>query len=149
MTAPGIELLVVEDSEPDTVLIQEALEEALTAAGLSFRLHLVRDGLEALAFLRQQPPFEDVVLPDMILMDINMPRKNGLDVLHEIKTDVGLTHIPVVMLTTSAADTDVALAYQWQASSYLVKPTGYDQFIDAIQALEAFWMGAARFPPRV
>ncbi|GGR06244.1 response regulator [Deinococcus ruber] len=139
-----IQLLLVEDSEPDIILIQEALDDI----AIEVHLHVARDGIEALAYLRRQPPFEQALLPDMILMDINMPRKNGLAVLHEIKTDLRLMQIPVVMLTTSQAKEDIALAYEWQASSYIVKPVGYSAFMQAIQALEDYWGKAVRFPPR-
>ncbi|GGR32976.1 response regulator [Deinococcus ruber] len=145
MTTLPIQLLLVEDSEPDILLIQEALQ----TTAIQFQLQVARDGIEALAFLRQQPPFHMSVTPDMILMDINMPRKNGLDVLQEIKSDPLLRVIPVVMLTTSQAQEDVVRAYEWQASSYIVKPVGFDPFMQAIQALEQYWGDTVRFPPRV
>ena len=139
-----IEILLVEDSEPDILLTQEAFEDARIANNL----HVTRDGVEALSFLRRLPPFERAVRPDVILLDINMPRKSGLEVLNEVKADPELRHIPVVILTTSQADEDILKSYQGHASSYIVKPVGFDNFYQAIKAFEAYWLSFVRFPPR-
>ncbi|GGR02623.1 response regulator [Deinococcus ruber] len=139
-----IEILLVEDSEPDILLTQEAFEDARIANNL----HVTRDGVEALSFLRRQAPFENAARPDVILLDINMPRKSGLEVLNEVKADPDLRHIPVVILTTSQADEDILKSYQGHASSYIVKPVGFDNFYQAIKAFETYWLSFVRFPPR-
>ncbi|MCP2014306.1 CheY-like chemotaxis protein [Deinococcus sp. HSC-46F16] len=142
---PGhIEILLVEDSEPDVLLTQEAFE----GARVPNRVHVVRDGVEALSFLRREGEHASAPRPDVILMDINMPRKNGLEVLGEIKADPGLATIPVVMLTTSQSDDDVRGSYARHASGYVVKPVGFENFLQAIRAFEEFWMTFVRFPPR-
>jgi len=141
----AIEILLVEDSEPDVLLTQEAFADARVPN----RVHVVRDGVEALRFLHRQGEYAQAPRPDVILLDINMPRKNGLEVLTEIKADPELSTIPVVMLTTSQADDDVRGAYARHASGYVVKPVGFDNFLQAIRAFEDFWMTFVRFPPRV
>ncbi|MDV6373089.1 response regulator [Deinococcus arenicola] len=140
-----VEILLVEDSEADILLTQEAFEEARVPN----RLHVARDGVEALHFLRGEGKYADAPRPDVILMDINMPRKNGLEVLREIKADPGLGSIPVLMLTTSQADEDVRSSYERHASGYMVKPVGFENFLHAIRAFEDFWLTFVRFPPRL
>lgn len=139
-----IEILLVEDSEPDILLTQEAFSDACVPN----QLHVVHDGEEALQFLRQQNQYSKVPRPDIVLMDINMPRKNGLEVLSEIKSDPLLSAIPVLMLTTSQAEEDVKMAYACHASGYVIKPVGFDNFVTVIRAFEAFWMNFVRFPSR-
>ena len=139
-----IEILLVEDNEPDVILTQEAFEDARIANNL----HVTRDGIEALAYLRRQPPFEHATTPDVVLLDINMPRKGGLEVLEEMKADAALRHIPVVVLTTSQADEDILKSYQNHASSYIVKPVGFENFYQAIRAFETYWLSFVRLPPR-
>ncbi|WP_288433185.1 response regulator [uncultured Deinococcus sp.] len=141
---PHVEILLVEDSEPDILLTQEAFAEAQVRN----RLHVARDGDEAIEFLRRQGQYAQVPRPDVILLDINMPRKNGLEVLAELKADPELASIPVLMLTTSQADTDVSDAYARHASGYVIKPVGFENFLDAIRAFENFWLTFVRFPPR-
>lgn len=138
-----IEILLVEDSEPDVILTQEAF----AAAGVSNRLHVTRDGVEALAFLHRQDGYADVPRPDVILLDINMPRKNGLEVLAEIKRDPLLMTIPVIILTTSQADEDILRSYQAHAASYVVKPIEFGQFYQVIQALGRYMLSIVRVPP--
>jgi CheY-like chemotaxis protein len=138
-----IEILLVEDSEPDVILTREAF----AAAGVSNRLHVARDGVEALEFLRREPGYEDVPRPDVILLDINMPRKNGLEVLAELKRDPLLMTIPVIILTTSQADEDILRSYQAHAASYVVKPIAFEQFYQAIQALGRYMLTIVRVPP--
>ena len=140
-----IEILLVEDSEPDILLTQEAFEDA----SVKNRLHVARDGEEALCFLKRQGTYQDAPRPDVILLDINMPRKNGLEVLQEIKADPELASIPVLMLTTSQAEDDVRNAYARHANGYVVKPVGFENFLDAIRAFEHFWLTFVRFPPRL
>lgn len=141
---PHIEILLVEDNEPDVLLTLEAFDEAR----VSNRLHVVRDGVEAMRFLRREGEHAQAPRPDVILMDINMPRKNGLEVLSEIKADRTLSSIPVVMLTTSQSDEDVRNSYERHASGYVVKPVGFENFLNAMRAFEDFWMTFVRFPPR-
>ncbi|GGJ88656.1 response regulator [Deinococcus aquiradiocola] len=145
MSAPTpIEILLVEDNEPDVILTQEAFQDARIAN----HLHVTRDGVEAMAFLRREPPFQDAPTPDVVLLDINMPRKSGLEVLEEVKHDPLLRHIPVVILTTSQADEDILRSYQNHASSYIVKPVGFENFYQAIRAFETYWLSFVRLPPR-
>ncbi|MFC3831693.1 MULTISPECIES: response regulator [Deinococcus] len=147
MTDPAahrIEILLVEDNEPDVLLTLEAFEEA----SVPNRLHVARDGVEALRFLRREGEHAHAPRPDVILMDINMPRKNGLEVLQEIKADRSLASIPVVMLTTSQSDDDVRNSYERHASGYVVKPVGFENFLNAMRAFENFWMTFVRFPPQ-
>lgn len=144
MTDPTIEILLVEDSEPDILLTQEAFEDAR----VKNRLHVVRDGEEAMHFLRRAGQYETAPRPDVILLDINMPRKNGLEVLREVKGDPNLASIPILMLTTSQAEEDVKSAYARHANGYVVKPVGFDNFLEAIRAFECFWLNFVRLPPR-
>ena len=147
MTDPAahrIEILLVEDNEPDVLLTLEAFEEA----SVPNRLHVARDGVEALRFLRREGEHAHAPRPDVILMDINMPRKNGLEVLQEIKADRSLASIPVVMLTTSQSDDDVRNSYERHASGYVFKPVGFENFLNAMRAFENFWMTFVRFPPQ-
>lgn len=138
-----IEILLVEDSEPDILLTQEAFADACVPN----RLNVAYDGEEALQFLRRENKYHHSPRPDIILMDINMPRKNGLEVLEEIKKDPKLMAIPVLMLTTSQAEEDIKKAYAHHASGYVIKPIGFEDFVTAIKAFEAFWMKFVRFPP--
>ena len=136
-------ILLVEDSEDDIELTRLALEEAKFAN----HLDIARDGEEAMAFLRREPPFEDAVRPDLILLDLNMPRKDGREVLREIKTDTVLRRIPVVVLTTSGEDRDVQSAYDEHVNAYVRKPLGFDEMVNVARQLEGFWVGIVRLPP--
>lgn len=140
-----IEILLVEDSEPDIILT----EEAFAAAGVANRLHVARDGVEALEFLHRDPGFENAPRPDIILLDINMPRMNGLEVLAELKRDPSLRSIPVIVLTTSQADEDILRSYQTHAASYVVKPVDFEHFYEAIQAFGRYMLSVVRLPPSV
>ena len=139
-----IHILLVEDNEPDVLLTLEAFEEA----SVPNHLHVARDGVEALRFLRREAEHADAPRPDVILMDINMPLKNGLEVLDEIKADPALSTIPVVMLTTSQAEDDIRSSYMRHASGYVVKPVGFENFLSAMKAFEGFWMTFVKFQPR-
>lgn len=139
-----IEILLVEDNEPDVVLTQEAFEDA----EIPNSLHVAGDGVEALEFLRREGKYAHAPRPDVILLDINMPRKNGLEVLAELKADPELCAIPVVVLTTSQADEDILRSYQSHASSYIVKPVEFAQFYSAIEALGKYMLSIVRLPPR-
>lgn len=138
-----IEILLVEDTEADILLT----EEAFAAAGIANRLHVARDGVEALAFLRGGGEDAGAPRPDVILLDINMPRMNGLELLAVLKRDPLLMTIPVIILTTSQAEEDILRSYQAHAASYVVKPIDFDRFYEAIQALGRYMLTIVRMPP--
>ena len=139
----AIEILLVEDSPTDALLTKRALADAR----LINRLHHVEDGTQALAFLRREPPFAGVPRPDLILLDLNLPKMDGREVLKEIKTDEELKIIPVVVLTTSRAEQDVLRSYRLHANCYITKPVDFDSFTDAISTLEKFWFAVVTLPP--
>ncbi len=138
-----IEILLVEDNIGDVRLTQIAFKRG---KGLN-RLHVVEDGVEALAFLRQEGKYRDMPRPDLVLLDLNLPRKSGSEVLAEIKADNQLKVIPVVILTTSSASEDILKSYTLQANSYITKPVEWDQFMRAVQAIKEFWFTIAKLPP--
>lgn len=140
--AAPIEILLVEDSEPDIQLTCEAFSEA----GIVNRLHVARDGVEALELLRHTPGRPAIPRPDVILLDINMPRMNGLEMLDELKRDPVLMTIPVIMLTTSHAEEDILRSYQAHAASYVVKPVDFERFYEAIRALGRYMLTIVRSP---
>jgi CheY-like chemotaxis protein len=137
-----IEILMVEDSPSDAQLTIEALH----AAKIVNRLHHVEDGVAALQFLRQQGPYADVPRPDLILLDLNLPRKDGREVLEELKRDPDLKVIPVVVLTTSRAEQDVLRSYQLHANCYVTKPVDFTQFMGVVKAIENFWLTIVTLP---
>lgn len=137
-----VDILLVEDNPGDARLMKEALAEAK----IRNRLHLVADGLEALAYLRRQEPFAGAVRPDLILLDLNLPGKDGREVLAEIKGDKDLRRIPVVILTTSRAEADIARAYDLHANAYVTKPLDIEQFITVVQSIEDFWLTTVKLP---
>ena len=139
-----VEILLVEDNPGDVRLTTEALAEAKVRN----RLSVTRDGVEALQYLRREPPFEAVTRPDIILLDLNMPRMDGREVLQEIKADPNLSAIPVVVLTTSAAEEDVLRSYQLHASCYITKPVDLEQFLRVVRSVEDFWLTVVRLPPK-
>jgi two-component system, chemotaxis family, response regulator Rcp1 len=140
----SIEVLLVEDNEGDVRLTQEALKEGK----LFVHLNVARDGLEAIAFLHRVGVYEQAPVPDLILLDLNLPKKDGREVLQEIKDDPALMHIPVVVLTTSAADNDVVTTYGLHANCYITKPVDMEQFVKVVQLLEEFWFTIVRLPSR-
>ena len=140
----AVEILLVEDNLGDVVLTKEALKEGKISNNLS----VTRDGIEALEFLRRQGSFADAPRPDLILLDLNMPRMNGAEVLAEVKADPELKTIPVVMLTTSAADQDIINAYKLNANCYVTKPVDFDQFMKVVQTIDQFWLTIVKLPPR-
>ena len=142
MNVTPIELLLVEDSEPDVRLTKEALCEAK----IKNRLWVVEDGVEALEFLNRQGRFADVPRPDIILLDLNLPRKDGRQVLEEIKADESLKRIPVVILTTSKNEEDVLRAYNLYANCYITKPVDFNRFMDVVKSIEDFWLTVVRLP---
>ena len=139
------EILLVEDSPTDALLAREALG----LSRLENELHVVQDGVEAMAFLRHEREYADAPRPDLILLDLNLPRKDGRAVLRELKTDERLKLIPVVILTTSAADADVQQAYGLHANCYIVKLVDFERFTRVIQTLEDFWFAVVRLPREV
>lgn len=137
-----IEILLVEDSPGDVRLTQEALRENK----IRNRLWVVQDGAEALDFLRRSGEFRDAVRPNLILLDLNLPKKDGREVLAEIKEDSDLKRIPVVVLTTSQAEQDVLRSYNLHANCYIVKPVDLHQFINIVRSIEGFWLSVVRLP---
>jgi CheY-like chemotaxis protein len=138
----SIRILLVEDNEGDIVLTKEAFEESK----LTNKLVVARNGKEALDFLLKKNGYENAEQPDLILLDINMPIKNGHQVLQEIKADDVLRHIPVIVLTTSSSTTDVNKAYQNHANCYIKKPVDMDEFMQAITRIEQFWFDIVSLP---
>jgi CheY-like chemotaxis protein len=139
-----IEVLLVEDNPGDVRLTREALKEGK----VNNNLHVAPDGVEALAFLRREGPHAGAVQPDLILLDLNLPRKGGREVLEEIKSDPALRHIPVVILTSSQAEQDIARAYDLHANCYISKPVDLDQFINVVRSIEDFWFTVVKLPTR-
>ncbi|WP_416902295.1 response regulator [Micromonospora echinospora] len=149
MTAPAdgrspIEVLLVEDDPGDVLMTQEAFEEHK----LRNRLTVVSDGTEALAYLRREGQYADVVTPDLILLDLNLPRRDGREVLEEIKKDEALCRIPVVVLTTSQADEDILRSYQLHANAYVTKPVDFERFISVVRQIDEFFVSVVKLPPR-
>jgi CheY-like chemotaxis protein len=144
MNTEPMEILLVEDNEDDILLEQEALADAK----LVNLMYVVRDGDEAIAYLRRQGKYHNAQVPGLILLDINMPRKNGFEVLNEIKTDPALMHIPVVMLTTSDSEADIVKSYAKGACSYITKPMDFDKFRDVIRQFALYWALVATVPAR-
>ncbi len=138
-----IEILLVEDNPGDARLAAEAFKEGT----IPTRLHVASDGIEAMAFLRRQGRHEAAPRPDMILLDLNLPRKDGREVLAEIKEDPALRRIPVIVLTTSQAENDVTRAYDLHANCYIVKPVDFDRFIDVVKGIEDFWCSLVKLSP--
>ncbi len=137
-----IEILLVEDSPGDADLAREALE----STKVRNRLHVVRDGEEAMAFLQRKPPFRDAPRPGLILLDLNLPKKDGREVLAEIKDDPELKRIPVVILTTSKDEEDVLKTYNLHANCYITKPIDLGQFLKVVRSIEEFWLTIVRLP---
>jgi two-component system, chemotaxis family, response regulator Rcp1 len=137
-----VEVLLVEDSPGDVRLTQEAFREAHA----SIHLHVAADGVEAMEFLKRAGVHVDAPRPDFILLDLNLPRMDGREVLALIKADASLKTIPVVILTTSAAEADVLKSYQLQANCYLVKPVQLEAFVTLVKSINDFWLTKAKFP---
>ena len=142
MNSRTIEILLVEDNLGDARLTQEAFNEGRLLNNLS----VVTDGVEALAYLRQQGKYANATRPDLVLLDLNLPKKDGREVLAEIKADERLKMIPVVVLTTSASQEDVIRAYGSHANCYITKPVDLDQFLRVAQSIENFWLSLVRLP---
>ena len=139
-----IEILMVEDNPGDVRLTVEALKEAKVRNNL----HTVEDGVEALAFLRREGGYAEVPRPDLVLLDLNLPKMNGREVLAEIKEDPELRRIPVVILTISQAEQDIVKSYNLHANCYITKPVDLDQFLEVVKSIENFWLTIVKLPPR-
>lgn len=137
-----IEILLVEDNAPDVRLTKEALKEGKVRNNLA----VVSDGVEALDYLYRRGPYADVTRPDIILLDLNLPRKDGREVLAEIKADPSLRRIPIVVLTTSSAEEDVIKTYDLHVNCYITKPVDMEQFVSVVKAIDSFWFEVVRLP---
>ena len=138
-----IDILLVEDSPGDVRLTQEALR----GAKVNNNMHVVNDGVEAIDFLQRNGEYTKMPRPGLVLLDLNLPRKNGRDVLATIKADPELRRIPVVVLTTSEADEDILKAYDLNANCYITKPVDLDQFIRVVKSIQEFWLTVVKLPP--
>jgi two-component system, chemotaxis family, response regulator Rcp1 len=136
---------MVEDNPVDVMLTREAFE----SSRVFNTLNLVEDGVEAMACLRREGRYAAVIRPDLVLLDVNLPKKNGIEVLAEIKADPRLKLIPVVMLTTSASEEDILRSYGLHANCYVVKPVGLDGFLHAVQSIDTFWLSVVTLPREV
>jgi chemotaxis family two-component system response regulator Rcp1 len=139
-----IEILLVEDNPGDVRLTKEFLKETKVLNNL----HAVGDGAQAMAFLKQQGKFANVPRPDLILLDLNLPKKDGREVLAEIKADGKLMNIPVVILTISEAEEDILKTYSLHANCYITKPINLNQFANVMKSIENFWLSIVKLPPR-
>ncbi|MFM9266257.1 response regulator [Tychonema sp. BBK16] len=137
-----VEILLVEDSPSDADLAMEALSDGK----ILNNLHFVEDGVEAIKFLRKQAPYIKVPRPDLILLDLNLPKKSGIEVLQEIKTDQNLKRIPVLILTTSSAQEDIIKSYSLHANCYITKPVDFLQFTKVVRLIEEFWLTVVKLP---
>ena len=139
-----IDILLAEDDAGDV----ELTKEGLLVAKMMVNLHVVDDGEKALRFLKKEPPYQEVPRPDIILLDLNMPRKNGKETLQEIKADSALRSIPVVVLTTSEAEADIVKCYDLGANCYITKPIGFEAFTKVVGMIEEFWFTIVKMPPK-
>ena len=138
-----IEILLVEDNPGDVRLTQEAVREAK----IRNTLNVVTDGEQAIAYVRQQGVYSDRLRPDLILLDLNLPRKDGREVLQDLKSDPDLHRIPVVVLTSSAAEQDILRTYDLYANAYVTKPVDLEQFMHVVSSIQDFWLNIVKLPP--
>jgi two-component system, chemotaxis family, response regulator Rcp1 len=143
LSSRPVEILLVEDNPGDVRLTREALRESK----VHNNLHVATDGIEALSFLKKENKHTDAVRPDLILLDLNLPKKDGREVLQEIKSDPSLRQIPVVVLTSSQAEQDILSAYELHANCYVTKPVDFEQFIRVVKSIEDFWFTIVKLPP--
>ena len=143
-SAPAIQVLLVEDNPGDVRLTREAFRDAK----MHLEMHVARDGVAAMEFLRRQGDYPNSPRPDLILLDLNLPRKDGREVLAEIKGDPSLKAIPVVILTTSAADADIERSYLLHANCYISKPVDLEGFLTVIRSIDDFWLSVVKLPPK-
>jgi CheY-like chemotaxis protein len=139
-----IQILLAEDNPDDIELTVEALKDSRVRN----RLIVVKDGEEAISYLQGKGKYQHALRPDLILLDLNMPKKNGRDVLREIKNDPRLKRIPVVILTTSQAEEDIAHTYDLHANCYITKPVDFNQFLKVVKSIEDFWLTVVKLPPQ-
>lgn len=144
-TGTPVQILLVEDSPGDVRLAREGLSECK----IRNDLHVVADGVKAMAFLHREGEYAKAPRPDLILLDLNLPRKDGREVLREIKQDDSLKTIPVVILTTSKAEEDIVKTYALHANCYVTKPLGLEQFLAVVRGIEDFWFTIVRLPPKL
>jgi CheY-like chemotaxis protein len=138
-----IEVLLVEDDEGDVLMTREALAEGKVLN----RLNVVNDGVEAVEYLRREGDYSEAARPDLILLDLNLPKKDGRQVLEEVKEDESLRRIPVIVLTTSGADEDILRSYNLHANAYVTKPVDFDRFVEVIRQIDDFFISVVRLPP--
>lgn len=138
----SVEILLIEDNEADVRLTKEGIKEAKIRNSLS----IVNDGEAAMAYLNKQSPYQNTTTPDLILLDLNLPKMDGRQVLEEIKEDSNLKHIPVVILTSSNAEKDILKSYKLHANCYITKPIGLEQFVEVIKSIEDFWFSIVKLP---
>ncbi|ERH05978.1 MAG: HoxA-like transcriptional regulator [Halonotius sp. J07HN4] len=141
-TDSPVEILLAEDNPGDVTLTKKALEEG----NLTNNFHVVTDGVEPLGFLRQEGEYADAPRPDLVLLDLNMPRKDGKAVLEAMQADEGLSRIPVVVLTSSESEADIARSYELNANAYLTKPVDFDGFVEIVDRIEEFWFQVVKLP---
>lgn len=139
-----LEVLLIEDDAADAELTRKTLEKGKVL----LNLNIVTDGEKAMQYLHRQGPYIDAARPDLVLLDLNMPRKDGREVLREMKADADLRSVPVVIVTTSSADEDILKTYGLGANCYVTKPIGLDQFTNVVKAIEDFWFTIVKLPPR-
>ncbi|HEY6781392.1 MAG TPA: response regulator [Thermoleophilaceae bacterium] len=139
-----VEILLVEDDPGDTLMIKEALEHNKVRN----RLHCVSDGVEAMAFMRNEGEYADAPRPDLVLLDLNLPKKDGREVLAEVKQDPELRLIPVVVLTTSKAEEDILRSYKLHANAYVTKPVDFPRFLEVVRQIDEFFVAVVKLPPR-
>jgi CheY-like chemotaxis protein len=143
-TPTPIEVLLVEDDPGDVLMTQEAFEEHKVRNNLA----VVNDGTDAIAYLRREGQYGDAPRPDLVLLDLNLPRRDGREVLAEIKNDPNLCDIPVVVLTTSQADEDILRSYKLHANAYVTKPVDFERFIAVVRQIDEFFVSVVKLPPR-
>ncbi|HWO31672.1 MAG TPA: response regulator [Candidatus Acidoferrum sp.] len=143
--AAPIEVLLVEDSPGDVRLTREAFKDAK----VHINLHVASDGAKAMAFLKRESEYAKAPRPDLILLDLNLPKKDGREVLEEIKEDPSLKTIPVVILTTSSSEADILRSYQLHANCYITKPVGLEGFLTVVRSIDSFWLSVVRLPHEV
>ncbi len=139
-----VHILLVEDNPGDARLILEALKESKLKTNVS----MVTDGVEAMAFLRREGRYANALRPDIMLLDLNLPRKDGRELLEEVKSDPDFKLIPVLVLTTSSSSDDILSSYERHANSFITKPADMDEFMEVVRSVESFWFDIAKLPPR-
>jgi CheY-like chemotaxis protein len=138
-----VEVLLAEDNPGDARLTEKAFDQG----NILNNLHVVEDGVEAMRFLRREDEYREKPRPDLVLLDLNMPKRDGWDVLEEIKEDPDLSRIPVIVLTSSEAEEDIVKSYELQANAYLTKPVDFQGFLDIVHGFEEFWLSVVKMPP--